>query len=765
MAKKAGLQLIISLVDEASSGLQKITGSMKGLAMVGGAAVVAGMAAVGKAAWDAGMIYDDAMDTIITKTGASGDALAGLEKDFKAVFSTIPTEAGPASDVIAALNSKLGITGPVLQDTTKSLLEMSRILGGDATSNAAQFSEIMGKWSIPVEQGSLALDKLFVASQKTGVGVDTLMQQVLRFGAPLQQFGFSFDEATAIVAEFERTGVNTEQAMGGLTKALGAFAKAGKDPEQALNDLVKQIRSAGSESEATKLAVENFGAKAGPELAAAIREGRLSVDDLTAAMGGAEGAIMRTADATADFPEKFQVLKNKVTTLLMPLGSIMVSGLTAAVDAIGPAVDGAIAWIQKVGGEGTTLGTMWTALQTLAQTVFPKVRDVVVGSMLAVGGMINDYVVPALTTFVNWLATNLPPAIQAAADFFNNTLLPAFRVVAAFVWETVIPAIVEVITWLATNLPPAIQAASDFWNNTLLPALQAVAGFIGENVIPVIEEIINWLATNLPPAIQAASNFFNTVLLPAITAIANFITEKVIPAIVAINDWLGTKIGPVIEIARMAFEGVLLPVLTLIWDIIVQKLIPIIEKLNTWLGQTIIAAIGRAKQALDELKQKFDPVLNVIKDIVDWIGNRLQPAIDGFKEFIGSIHFGNPFGGLLNTIGDIIGKIEDAINKLRELLGLTGGKGGGGDGKAAGTFFAPGGLTLVGERGPELVALPRASRVYSAGETQQMMGGGSTFYFQFAAPATAYDERRVEAAVERAMLRAGVRADMRQRTR
>ena len=72
MAKKAGLSLIISLVDEASSGLQKITGSMKGLAVVGGAAVVAGMAAVGKAAWDAGQIYDEAMDTIITKTGAAG---------------------------------------------------------------------------------------------------------------------------------------------------------------------------------------------------------------------------------------------------------------------------------------------------------------------------------------------------------------------------------------------------------------------------------------------------------------------------------------------------------------------------------------------------------------------------------------------------------------------------------------------------------------------------------------------------------------------
>lgn len=42
---------------------------------------------------------------------------------------------------------------------------------------------------------------------------------------------------------------------------------------------------------------------------------------------------------------------------------------------------------------------------------------------------------------------------------------------------------------------------------------------------------------------------------------------------------------------------------------------------------------------------------------------------------------------------------------------------------AGGTNFAPGGLALVGERGPELVNLPRGSRVRTASETRGMMGG------------------------------------------
>jgi len=40
---------------------------------------------------------------------------------------------------------------------------------------------------------------------------------------------------------------------------------------------------------------------------------------------------------------------------------------------------------------------------------------------------------------------------------------------------------------------------------------------------------------------------------------------------------------------------------------------------------------------------------------------------------------------------------------------------------ASGTSYAPGGLSLVGERGPELVNLPRGSQVYDTAQTMQML--------------------------------------------
>jgi hypothetical protein len=64
------------------------------------------------------------------------------------------------------------------------------------------------------------------------------------------------------------------------------------------------------------------------------------------------------------------------------------------------------------------------------------------------------------------------------------------------------------------------------------------------------------------------------------------------------------------------------------------------------------------------------------------------------------------------------GKISDA--EFRRLIGVASDT----KGHALGTNFAPGGLTMVGENGPELVNLPRGSKVHTNRETQQMMGGG-----------------------------------------
>ena len=46
---------------------------------------------------------------------------------------------------------------------------------------------------------------------------------------------------------------------------------------------------------------------------------------------------------------------------------------------------------------------------------------------------------------------------------------------------------------------------------------------------------------------------------------------------------------------------------------------------------------------------------------------------------------------------------------------------------AGGTSYAPGGMAMVGERGPELMHVPRGAQIYNNQQTHSMMNSGHTF--------------------------------------
>jgi len=61
---------------------------------------------------------------------------------------------------------------------------------------------------------------------------------------------------------------------------------------------------------------------------------------------------------------------------------------------------------------------------------------------------------------------------------------------------------------------------------------------------------------------------------------------------------------------------------------------------------------------------------------------------------------------------------------------------------ATGTDFFGGGMSLVGERGPEMVTLPRGSKVSRADETKRMMGGSTTINITVPMMTGSANERR-----------------------
>jgi hypothetical protein len=118
----------------------------------------------------------------------------------------------------------------------------------------------------------------------------------------------------------------------------------------------------------------------------------------------------------------------------------------------------------------------------------------------------------------------------------------------------------------------------------------------------------------------------------------------------------------------------------------------------------------------------IDDALNGLADSYKSIGMSVSDAFKGM--LTGATSWKDGMKGIINSVIDqlwrlyVVQSIVGLVSKGLGAIGLPIPK------FANGTQNAPGGLALVGERGPELVNLPKGSQVIPAHRTQGMMGGG-----------------------------------------
>lgn len=312
-------------------------GGLATAAAVGFGAIVAGGAVAGKALFDLGQEFDKAYDTIRVGTGATGEELDGLKGDFKEVFGSIPVDMQDAAKTVADLNTRLGLTGPELQSVSKNVLELSRLTGADLNETIESTSRLFGDWGVSTDEMGPKLDELYRISQATGIGVDQLSRQMVAFGSPLRQLGFDFETAASMFARFEQEGVNTQTLMPGLKMALAQFSDpvgkaatvmeelgiAAGEPEAGLKATMKAVEEAGSVADANRIAIAIFGQRAGPDMAAAIREGRFELDELKDTMVNGEDTIEKAAADTNSLGENWQILTNRLKTKIEPAATFV----------------------------------------------------------------------------------------------------------------------------------------------------------------------------------------------------------------------------------------------------------------------------------------------------------------------------------------------------------------------------------------------------------------------------------------------------------
>lgn len=274
-------------------------------------------AAAGVAAFSA---VDEGVDTIVTATGASGEALDGLVASYETIATSIPEELGDVASAVGEVNTRFHTTGEELEGKTTLFLQFAKITGGDVVSSVDSADKVLKTFGKTSDDASGLLGMVAKAAQDTGINAQGLMDDVLANSATFKELNFSLEESVNFMALLDENGVESGVALAGLKKAVVNLTDAGMSESEALQTVIDKIKNAGSETEALTIAQETFGTKGAAEMATAIREGRLSLDDLSASMADYSTVVTDTYNNTMDGVDGATTAANAAKIAMSTLG-------------------------------------------------------------------------------------------------------------------------------------------------------------------------------------------------------------------------------------------------------------------------------------------------------------------------------------------------------------------------------------------------------------------------------------------------------------
>jgi len=620
---------------------------MKGAA-VAGAGILAGAGAIGMGLYEIGSQFDDAFDSIRVGTGATGPALEQLQNDMKAVAGAVPASFGDAGTAVTVFAQKLGLSGAPLQTLSSQVLELSRITGTDLGGNLTAVTDVFNNFGVGAGEQSSKLDLLFRASQASGISVAELAGTMSGAGVVLREVGLSFDQSAAFLATLGKAGVEAGDVMPALSKSLATAAKQGKDASAVFNETFDAIKGAPDDVAASGVALEVFGAKAGPKLAAMIREGKLSYEDMTAAIANGGDTILGAGADTQDFAEKLTQLKNRVFLAIEPIATRVFGKIGEVMDQLGPKVEQLTIWMTEnknvmMVAAGIIGGVAVVAIAAYTASMVSAAAATIAATwpILAVVAAIAAIVAAAWYVWTNW---------DKIWTWVKEH--PALAVLAAIVAAPVVGfiALVAGLKYLWENWRWIWDAIRNFsmeaWNGYIKPVWDTIYFYVTQILIPymqflwgVFQSVWDWISEKI-------SEVWNEVIKPIWDAIYGFIVNYLIPyyqklweVVQVVWDNVSSKISTAWAVISTVFENIKNGIAT-VWGFF-QTAKDIISTVFTNIADAIS---GPFKTAFNFISDAWNNTVgNLSWSIPDWVpiigGNKIEaPKLPRFES-----------GGIFNT--------------------------------------------------------------------------------------------------------------------
>lgn len=468
---------------------------------------IAGLGAAGVASM---MELDAGYDTIITKTGATGETLDGLNEQFERVFGEMPVTAEQAGIAIGEVNTRFGLTGESLGTLSEQFIQFAEINGTDLNNSIDQVDKVMAQFGLDSEDAGNVLGLLTKVGQDTGLSMDTLYGSLEKNGQMFRDMGLDLPEATTLLGNFESAGLNTDVAIQGLQKAYQNANKEGKDFNTALNEGITAIQNATTDTEALQIATDLFGKKAAPEMAAAIKDGKINLDDLSSSIEDYGSVVSDTYESTQDPWDKLATATNELKLAGADLAGTMLETLQPAIDTAVGAVKTFTEWLgsldedQKqtivtigavvaaigpaimiVGKITSAIGAATSAIGLLASPI--GIAVVAIGALVAAGVLLYKNW-DKVKEFANKLKENLSKTFENIKtgvtnkiDTVKTNVTNKFNEIKTGVTNTV-DNIKTAVSQKFDDIKNSIKEKMDFAKETVSGIIDKIKGFFNFSV-------------------------------------------------------------------------------------------------------------------------------------------------------------------------------------------------------------------------------------------------------------------------------------------